>query len=428
MSIRLFIFILAFSAALAGCDGDTPAGNDGNDRNNRNNQEAPAIIESRAGAASPATEAALSPDAEKALSADQNLDSAQPSASVSQAGASQVVATVNGSPVSRQILESQKAMAEADGAAFGQQADLSGREGEEAEADRQLESELLGNLITLEIACQEALRLGYAPTDEKVDEALKAIEDTYQTPEDLKNLLNQYGAGEDDVRAQLIKTLALKKWQENHFLAQIKVSEQEARQFYDQHQEAFRHGELARVSQIFLSVPLVGTPAQIEKARSAALAKGEAVQNRLKAGEDFGAVAAELSDDPNAAENRGDMGWMEKDQSFLLFDKAIFEMKIGQVSDLLDSPMGFYVFKLTATKPAGLEPFDSARPQIAEYLSRQKLQTVLQDKMTELFQKADIQIFDPELKKIYESWSMDDATEATDEKSAGPAGNPDQTP
>lgn len=416
MCAKLLILILALSVALIGCDGDAPA---------RSDPQASALSETMAGPALTATEAAPSPGGEKSFPSEQQPVSGHVAVSALPEVDPQVVATVNGIPISRQILESQKALVLADRLALGHQADSDGREEEGADTAEQLELEVLGNLITLEIACQEALRLSYAPSDKEVEEALKAIKEVYRQPEDLQKLLEQYGAGEDDVRAQLIKTMALKKWRENHFLAQIKVDEPEAREFYRQHQEAFRHGELARVSQIFLSVPLVASPAQKETARSAALAKGETAQNRLRSGEDFGTVAAELSDDPDAAETRGDIGWMEKGRSLPLLDQALSEMKPGQVSDMLESPMGFYILKLTGTKPAGLEPFDSARLRVVDYLSGEKLQTALRYKMAELFQKADIQIFDPELKKIYENWSTEDAAPPTEEMPGESVGNPD---
>lgn len=339
-----------------------------------------------------------------------------------------VVATVNGSPISGQFLEGQLAMAEADSFFLGELADLSDEERAEADLRRRLEA--LSNLISLELACQEALGLGYAPSDEEVEKELAELKKNYEgQPESLEQIMGQYGLVEDDLRGQIRKTLALKKWRENNFLAQIKVSDEEARAFYDQNRDSFRHGDLLRVSQIFLPLPLVGTPAQIEKARTEAQAKGEMAFKLINSGVDFGTVAVELSKDRDVEKSRGDLGWIEKGQALPGFEPAVFDMEPGQVSEILETPLGLYIFKITEAKPAGLEPFESFRADLIEFLSEEKLDKVLRGKMFELFQKADIQIFDPKLKEVYEALpqaglAADPAGETADEPAGETADEP----
>ena len=307
------------------------------------------------------------------------------------------VAVVNGVTIDRRMFESQVVMAEAGRNTFG------GPEEEAVEAARQqlqLRLEVLDSLISLELACQEAIERGYAPGEEEVKAALEALNNDYEGQGGLYKVLDQYGSSEEEMRAQLIKTMALKKWQENDFLAQIRVSDEEARNFYDQNQQLMSHGDLVRASQIFIAVPLLSS----EKGKEAAKAKAEAALKRLAAGEDFGTVAVELSDYPGAKSDRGDMGWTEKGQSMPAFDQAVFNrLKPGQHSDIQESPMGFHIFKVTEIKAAGVEPFDEAKGDIREFLSGVKLEQALGKKMDELLKKADIEILDPELKKLYQA-------------------------
>lgn len=425
MSARLLIIILVLMLALAGCDSASAP-------ETANTPPPAAGADATPTDPAPADQPATEPE-QPATEPDQPELSAQAGQPAPPAEVLVVVATVNGKPIDGQMLESQVAMAEGDRLMFGQMDELSDEEQAEAQLLRRLE--MLSNLISLELACQEALRLGYAPKDAEVDEAMTELKAAYAKPEEFQELLEQYGSTEADLREQLIRTLALQKWQENNFLAQIKVSDEEARAFYDQHQESLRHGDLVRISQIFLPIPLVGTPAQIEKAKAAALSKGQGALKRIRQGEDFGKVAAELSGAPGAAENRGDMGWMEKGQSLPVSEPTIFEMEPGQVSELLESPMGYFLFQLTETRAAGLEPFESVRPDIVDYLSGEKMEGVLRNKMIELYQKADIQILDPKLKDIYEGLPMadlaapagekaDETAAPAEEKAAGPAENP----
>lgn len=305
-----------------------------------------------------------------------------------------VVATVNGVPVSREMFEAQVAMAVAERASYGLNID-DADQGAEQEATLRLE--VLNNIISLELACEEALRRGFGPADDDLETTVAAIRKEYETPEALQALLAQHGDTEDDLRRQLSKTMALKKWQEDGFLAEIKVGPEEARDFYDQHQQMLSRGESVRVSQIAVKVPLLAQPDQKAKLKR----KADLIEQLIKAGEDFNYLAAEMSDEDEAKENLGDMGWVEKGQVLGVFEAAIFSLKPGQVSELVESPMGYHFFKVFETRPAGVEPYSEARGRIVEYLSNLKLEQAFREKMVELYAKADIQILDPELKRIH---------------------------
>ncbi len=309
-----------------------------------------------------------------------------------------VVAVVNGVVIDRQLFESQVVMAEAGESTFGQN---EGEEPEEAaRLNLALRLDVLNSLINLELACQEALARGYAPSAEEINQAVEAMKTDYEELGGLYKVLDQYGSSEEELTEQLTKTMALKKWQENDFLAQIRVTDAEASDFYDQNQHLMRHGDLVRASQIFFSVPLLSPP----KAKEAAKAKGQTALRRLAAGEDFGSLAAELSDYPDASKDRGDLGWMEKGQSMPIFDQTVFNrLKPGQYSDLVESPMGFHIYKVTEVKAAGVDPFPEVKEDIRNFLSERKLEAALMKKMSELLAKADIEITDPELREAYEA-------------------------
>ncbi|MDR1044944.1 MAG: peptidylprolyl isomerase [Candidatus Adiutrix sp.] len=344
--------------------------------------ESPAAGQAAESAGGPAAPAAAQSEAGPAEAADENP----------------VLATVNGQALSRQMLESQLQMVEAGRPAFSGESKLS--EEERATEARALRLEVLNSLVSFELACQEALRRGYGPSEAEIEEALAALKADYEEPDQLHEALDAYGASEGDLRDQLVKTLALKKWQENDFLALIKVDDQEARRFYEAHQDFFRHGEQIRAGQIFLTVPLLAPPAEKQKLR----AKARDILRRLRAGEDFGDLAVEFSEAPGAAETRGGLGWLEKGQSMAQFDEAVFKLEPGQVSELVETPIGLHIFKNLERRPAGLESFENIREPLKELLSNQKLESALREKMAQLYQAADIRILDPELKKAYDDF------------------------
>ncbi len=340
--------------------------------------------------------------AEETQAAPAETPPAEPSAENRAQAESSVVAVVNGVPITRQLLESQVIMAESGRLIFG--GELDENEDPEARAQREaadlaLRREVLGGLISLELACQEAIRMGYAPTDEEVEAAFNDMRNDYDEPEQLHKALDQYGETEAGLKDQLRKTMALKKWQDGEFLARVEVSEEEAQAFYDDNIESMSHGEMVRASQIFIPVPIGSPPPAEEKAR----AQAESALEALKSGEKFEDVAARFSSDPEAADSGGDLGWLDRESSVTMFNEAIFKLGKDEVSEIIETPLGYYIFKVTEAREAGVESFETAKPDIVEYLAEEKLTEAVRKRMIELEVESEIKILDPALEEIMQS-------------------------
>ena len=303
---------------------------------------------------------------------------------------SEVVAAINGEPITRRLLAGQVSLAAANLLLEETEA---GTPKERAAATKALEIEELRNLIILELVCQEALRRGYAPAETELNEALTLYENDFDEPEQIYRVLDQYGSSPEDLKKQLAKNMALKKWQANEFMDEIEVDEDEARAFYQDHLDQLQHDEMLRLSQILVGVSLMAPPAVKDQAR----AKAGAALKRLAAGEDFGSVAAEVNADPGAAENLGDQGWFVRGQTLPAIEAEIWKLPVEAHTGLLETILGFHIVKVTDRLPPGVEPFENLYPELVEFISARKLDEAMNRKMRELIQTADIEIFDPAL-------------------------------
>ena len=80
------------------------------------------------------------------------------------------------------------------------------------------------------------------------------------------------------------------------------------------------------------------------------------ILDRIKNGEDFGALAKELSEDPGSKEKGGDLGFFDRRRMVQPFDSAAFSLEVGEVSDIVRTPFGFHIIKLVEIKE--YSPFD----------------------------------------------------------------------
>ncbi len=129
----------------------------------------------------------------------------------------------------------------------------------------------------------------------------------------------------------------------------IKVTEQDAQDYYDQHQDLFQRPERRQVAHILIP---------FGKDEKAAGQKAEAVLAKAKAGDDFAALAKADSSDTFSAKKGGELDWFEKGVMDPAFEKAAFALaKAGDLSAVVKSPFGFHIIKLLGVEPAKTKPF-----------------------------------------------------------------------
>lgn len=98
----------------------------------------------------------------------------------------------------------------------------------------------------------------------------------------------------------------------------------------------------------------------------ATLNKAQAALKRVRANEDFGKVAAEVSDDPGSKAKKGDLGFFTRGRMVKEFEAVAFTLPIGQISDLVKSSFGYHIIKVTEKKAFVKADFEKAKHVIAK--------------------------------------------------------------
>ena len=148
----------------------------------------------------------------------------------------------------------------------------------------------------------------------------------------------------------------------------VKVSEDALKKYYSDHEKEFLLTETVKARHIF--VPLSTRATAEEKAK--AMAKTDEALARLKKGEDFAKVAAELSEDADTAKKGGELGLLTPGKTNSeAFEKAAFALKSGEISPVVESPFGLHIIKADAKSDKRTASFDESRGYIESVLKKE---------------------------------------------------------
>ena len=243
-----------------------------------------------------------------------------------------IVAIVNSTPITNNELESRLVRVQQQ---LSRQGNVPPR--------NQLAREVLERLIIERAQLQLAKELGVVPDDAAVNQAVDNVALQNQVSlEELKRRLSADGVDYARFRADLRDELTLVRLREREVDSRVKVSEQDIDQFFrDRQAQAGAEPERIQLSQILVAVPESATAEQI----SALQAKARRTLERVRAGEAFASVAAEVSDAPDRAAG-GDLGLRSIERLPSLFVDAVRDLKEGALAGPLRSGAGFHVLQL----------------------------------------------------------------------------------
>jgi len=162
--------------------------------------------------------------------------------------------------------------------------------------------------------------------------------------------------------------------------SQMEVGNAEIKKYYDEHQPEFGTQEQRQAAHILISVAAQASEAD----KQAAKAKAEQILQQInKSPAKFAELAKQHSQDTGSAANGGDLGLFGRGMMVKPFDDAVFQLKPGEISGLVQSEFGFHIIKLLAVKPAKILALEEAKNTIAQKLKQQKAN----DKFAELAEK-----------------------------------------
>ena len=147
----------------------------------------------------------------------------------------------------------------------------------------------------------------------------------------------------------------------------IQPAEEKLREYYEENKDQFRSEEQRKASHI-----LVAASGDDEAAWNKAKEKAAQLAEQARQGGDFSALASENSDDPGSAKKGGDLGFFGKGAMAPEFEKKVFSMQQGEISEPVKTPFGYHVIKLEEIRPEAVKSFDQVREKILQAVRKEQ--------------------------------------------------------
>jgi parvulin-like peptidyl-prolyl isomerase len=198
----------------------------------------------------------------------------------------------------------------------------------------------------------------------------------------------------------------------------IKVTEDEAKKYYEDNPSKFEEPEMVHVSHILISTQDPATKSDLPDDKKTAKRKlAEDILKRAKAGEDWGKLVKEYSEDPASKDKGGEYTFAKASvdpQRAMVpeFENAAFALNTNQISDIVTTSYGYHIIKLLEKLPAKKETYsgvetksiyskaDRQKATIRDILVEQGMTKGFADYMKKLKQEANVEILDEKLKAV----------------------------
>jgi peptidyl-prolyl cis-trans isomerase SurA len=348
------------------------------------------------------------------MRADPSASSGSPRAASRGEIIEQVLVKVNGDIITKTDLEARQI--EALRRKMGSQIDPKSLQNDAAlrKALLEITPGILVDAIDELIVVQLGREKGYRLSDEQFKGWLENLrkEQNLQDDQKFQAALRQEGMTIDDLRKNVERQFLINRVQQDEVGSKLSITEEEARQYYTQHRSEFVEPATVTLREIMIEVPTTtqgGEAGVSVGAMDEAEKEATAVRARVAAGEDFGKVAAEVSDSASKA-NGGLIGPFALNDVSDALRKTLEPMKPGDITQPIRTGKGFQILKLETKTESRVQPFESVRDLVADRVYASRQQSEMKKFLARARSRALIEWKNQDLKKLYEQQLAAEAT------------------
>jgi peptidyl-prolyl cis-trans isomerase C len=249
-----------------------------------------------------------------------------------------------------------------------------------------IKKDVLQDLINDELIYQDA-KGKVTVSEEELEKEMEKVRKRFRSEDDYRKAIQRSGTTEEALKERYRRELSIKKLKELMIYEKAEVSEEEARKYYEQNKGRFLAPEKLKLWEIFLEVP----PNATKEEREAKRKKAEEILQRIRKGEDFGRLAWDYSEDRYKYKS-GELGYIHRGRLNPEVERALKNVKAGEITDVIETIYGYYIFKVGEIVPPKQLSFDEAKKKLIRQLRESRVKELRDAYIKRLREKAKIEI------------------------------------
>lgn len=248
------------------------------------------------------------------------------------------------------------------------------------------DSEIITFMIDRRLISQKAIEKGINVSSEESSTRAGSIKEGLESNNILKEKLSKKGITEQELENFATEDILSEKYREAFDNSQ-NVKESDISEYYNTHSEEFEQ-EYVEASHILISTINNDGTAMSEEQKKEKRELANQIAEKAKNGEDFSTLAKQYSDDKKTGANGGNLGFFKKSDKDSAFTGKVFELKKGEISDVIETNSGYEIVKVTNRKTE-----KSALNKEKENIKKSILDDRYIKHLEKLEKDADIKIF-----------------------------------
>jgi len=224
-------------------------------------------------------------------------------------------------------------------------------------------AKVIEQLIEDKLIYSETKKYKIEIDDKDIEEKIQAAMSKVGGKEEFEKALAEQQITIKELRARYKEQAASRRLIEQKVGVKVTMTPLEVENYYREHMDQFTQPEEVLLRNILIK--LGGNPA-----KAANLARD--ISKRLKEGCDFGGLAKIYSQGP-AAEDGGLIGYVKRGDMMPEIDGVIFKLKEGEISDIIQTAMGYHIFKVEEKRAGKVVSLKEARRYVEEALFMEKM-------------------------------------------------------
>ncbi|MBN2443574.1 MAG: peptidylprolyl isomerase [Spirochaetales bacterium] len=234
-------------------------------------------------------------------------------------------------------------------------------------------NQLIDSILLMDQAREENITI----SADEIDQYIQRVKASYKSEGEFQQALTTIGDTLEGFKEKIRDNMMLRKYLSDEFYAKVVVEEDEMKKFFTANEEHFYSPEKINASHILFT--------KEDKA------KAEEIREALVKGKNFSDTAKEFSQCPSK-EKGGELGLFTRGQMVPEFEKAAFQLKVGEISGVVETQFGYHIIKVTSKQDSTKLDYEDVKEAIRKQITEKEVNENLKVKLTELREHAEISL------------------------------------